>query len=268
MQNRRNFLRSAGALATLSTVGTICASAEGSAPSKSVVNQAFHDGMMEDRADGAKRALEELGLDPTVETTRDFQTGDTEDDAAVTPQLHYGDPKDSDSELILGLSNAQGADNVYMTVAMFLDSPSDSLRQTMYCPDAIGIGFNSNDWAAMGKPSIEATNRHDARYTTDDVAKDALAGTVNLQNHVDRREPGAPPSEKFPSSGITLTGEFRLRDGLPTSLWGSYTHTWAFHPYAGIKTISCGKGGLGIEVSRGASKCWSLAKPSDPRDHV
>lgn len=268
MQSRRNFLRSAGVLATLGTVGMVGASAETSELSKKAVTEAFHDGMMEEGASGARQALEILGLDPIVETTQDFQMGGTENDGEVTTQLHYGDPKGSDSELIVGLSNAPGAGNVYMTVAMFLDAPSDSLRQAMYCPDAIGIGFNTSDWAAMGEPSIEATNRHDARYTTDDVAKDALAGTVNLRNHVDRREPGAPPSEKFPPSGITLTGEFRLRNGLPTSLWGSYTHTWAYHPHAGIKTISGGKGGLGIEVSRGASKCWSLAKPSDPRDYV
>jgi len=139
----------------------------------------------------------------------------------------------------------------------------------MNCPDAIGIGFNTNDWAAVGEPSIEATNRHDARYTTDDVAKDALAGTVKLQNHVDRRELEAPPSERFPPSGITLTGEFRLRDDkVPSTLWGSYTHTWALKPSSTIKSISGGKGGLGVEVAFGASKCWSLAKPSDPRDHV
>jgi hypothetical protein len=267
MQSRRNFLRSAGVLATLGTVGMVGASAEPSELSKKAVNEAFHDGMMEGGASGASQALEALGLDPTVKTTRDFQMGDAGNEGEVTTQLHYGDPEHSDSELVVGLSNAPGADNIYMTVAMFLDSPTDSFRHAMYCPDAIGIGFNKSHWAAMGEPSIEATNQHDARFTTEDVADDALAGTVKLRDQYDGRPP-ALPSERFPPSGITLTGEFRLLDGVPTTLWGSYTHTWAIKQSSTIKTISGGKGGLGVELEFGASKCWSLAKPSDPRDYV
>jgi len=122
-------------------------------------------------------------------------------------------------------------------------------------------------WAAMGEPSVEATNRHDVRFTTEDVDDDALAGTVNLRDQYDGRPP-ALPSERFPPSSITLTGEFRLNDGIPSTLWGSYTHTWAINPSSTIKTISGGKGGLGVELEFGASKCWSLAKPSDPRDYV
>jgi hypothetical protein len=268
MRTRRNFLRSAGALTTLGTAGLVGARTESTTPSIEEVNQAFHDGMMAGGASGARRALEDLDLDPKVDATRDFQMGEKKDAGTVTPQLHYGGPKDSDSELVVGLSNAPGPDNVYMTVAMFLDSPADSVRHAMYCPDAIGIGFNQKHWAAMGEPSIEATNRHDARFTAHDVAKDALAGTVKLRDQYDGRPP-ALPSERFPPSGITLTGEFRLMDGgVPSQLWGSYTHTWALKPSSTIKSISGGKGGLGVEVAFGASKCWSLAKPSDPRDHV
>jgi hypothetical protein len=192
---------------------------------------------------------------------------DSEDDAAVTPQLHYGDPKDSESELVVGLSNAPGPETVYMTVAMFLDSPDDSFRNAHFCPDAIGIGFRKSDWASTGVPEIKATNQHDARFTSEDVAEDALAGTVNLYDDYERRPP-AIPSERFPPSGTTLTGELSLRtDEDPSVLSGTYTHTWSFVPIAEISKITGGKGGLGVEVDNG-SNCWSLAKGSDPEDYV
>jgi hypothetical protein len=225
--------------------------------------------MMEARAEGAKRALEDLGLDATVDTTRDSRMGDTEDDFAVTPQLRYGDPKDSESELVVGLSNAPGPETVYVTVAMFLDAPTDSWRQATDCPDVIGIVFDPDDWANVGVPSLETTGRHSARFRPDTVGTNFLAGAVTLRNHVDRRKPGTPPSERFPPSGVTLTGEFGLRgDDTPSRFRGTYVHTWAPTPFSGIENVSGGPGGLEVTVAGLGSTCWSTDTTADPGGFV
>ena len=275
MVRRRAFLTSVGALVTLGALETVSARNRSSELSTEEVGEAFYEGMLENGVDGARRALESLGLDPAVEATQDFQMTsdeesismgeDTGDDGEVSPQYSYGDPKHSDSELVVGVSNAPGHDDVWVAVGMTLDGCKTTVRNSWWCPDAIGIGYAPSDWAPMGEPAVHAGRQHEARFTTDDVSDDALAGTVNI-NGPDLIDPIT--CDVLPTAGVNLTGRFRLRDGRePSTVWGSYTHTIGA-PTSTIKGISGGYGGLGVDLTLDASTVWSIAHPSDPEDNI
>ncbi len=269
MRGRRKFLLSAGSLATISTIGTVSASKRDTELSTEKVNREFLSGITENGARGAKQALEDLGLDPTVEESKLANRDVSEDDQQVSPQYVYGDPEDTDSSLVVSSSPAIGSDpEVWMSVSMFLEDPKYTLRNSWWCPDAIGVGYNANDWAAVGEPSVRATHDHTAKYTAEDVADDALAGTVELKDHSDKQY-GSGASDRLPDATVGLTGKFKLReDKVPTTLWGSYTHTFSPDPTGSIKNISGGKNGLGVEVSLSAAKAWSKALPTDPKDDL
>lgn len=269
MHRRRAFLAAAGSVLTVGIAPTVGAKSESTEPSIEAITRAFHEGTMKDDFDDARQSLEALGLNPTVETARKAPIADSGDGEAVAPRGHYGDPSSSESELVVGVCNAPRSDTVYVTVGMFLDAPTDSWRHATYCPDVIGIGFDSDDWAGVGVPSLETTDRHSVRFRPDTVGTNFLAGAVTLRNHVDRREPGTPPSERFPPTGVTLTGEFGLReDGTPSRFWGTYVHTWAPTPFSGIKNVSAGPGGLDVTVAGLGSTCWSTDTSADPEEYV
>jgi len=160
---------------------------------------------------------------------------------------------------------------VYVTVAMFLDAPTIGWHHAAYCPDVIGIGYDPDDWAGVGVPSLKTTGRHGARFRPDTVGVGVgvLAGAVTLRNHVDRRKPGTVAMERLPPAGVTLTGEFTLLDdGEPSRFWGSYAHTCSLTPVSGIKRISSESAGLSVEVGGFGSTCWSASKTADPREHL
>lgn len=200
-----------------------------------------------------------LGLDPDV-------TADTlEEDEVLSPDRIYGDPSNSDSELTVAVSdNYYEEDSVYITVMMDLRNDKIILRNSWWCDDAIGVGFNKSDWAAMGEPSVYATTDHEADFTAQNVSDDALAGTVDI-----KRQDSLSGAQILPDATVSLTGEFKLRDGgEPTILWGTYSHTVAPSPSGSIKSISGGYGGLGLTVSLSSEVIWSQANPQDPSNKV
>ncbi|MFW6376393.1 MAG: hypothetical protein ACOC0F_00300 [archaeon] len=223
MQRRRQFLAAAGSAVAFGTGLTTGAEDEVVELSTGVVTEAFHEGWMGRDASEARRALEAIGLNPTVETVTEFQVGDADNGGPAAPRIHYGDPKRTDSELVVGLGNAPGQRTVFVTVAMLLDAPTDSWRYASYCPDVIGIVYDSTDWAAVGVPSLETTDRHGARFRPDTVGTNVLAGAVTVRNHVDGRNPSAPASERLPPSTVTLTGKFTTRtETRPSPIRGAY----------------------------------------------
>lgn len=271
MVNRRTFLSSAGALAAFGGTHIASAQSQRDELTTAEVSQAFQKGIMEDGEAGARQAWEELGLDPAIEVTQDFQVNTDRDQFRpestggnnVRTEAVYEDPKQSDSKLLAGVSKA-GQNEVWMAVAMKLRGCNNTIRNSWWCPDAIGIGYNPSDWAAMGEPTVNATKDHTARFTTEDVSQDALAGTVTIKNH---NWSGGAGCGAIPEAAANLTGRFKLRDGgEPTTLWGSYTHTFSYSPSGTIKSISGGSGGLGVSLTLDSTPAWSIAHPSDPED--
>lgn len=115
----------------------------------------------------------------------------------------------------------------------------------------------------MENPTVSATHDHTARFTASDVDDDALAGTITIENHDDN---GAASSDSLPEASASLTGRFRLRDdGEPTSLWGTYTHTYSPVPGGTIDSVSGGYGGLEVETSFRSAEVWSIADSTDPQ---
>lgn len=277
MRDRRNFLKvSAGSLASLSAIGAASARRRAGGPSTETVGEAFHRGVVEDGADGARDNLRDLGLETNVEASQAFQVnenpqvstvrGHSGSGSDVEGQMVYSDPKNSDSELVVGASpDPDKDDEVWMAAGMSLRDDKATVRNSWWCDDAIGIGYVDSDWAPVGTPSVGATEDHTARFTTEDVADNALAGTVNIVNHTGPQATW----DSLPDAGASLTGKFHLRDGgEPSTLWGSYTHTFAGSPTSAITGISGGRGGISVDVSFGAAKAWSIAHPSDPRDDL
>ncbi|WP_018258014.1 hypothetical protein [Halomicrobium katesii] len=277
MPNRRTFLLTAGSLATVGATGAVTAQRQSQKPTTDVVGEAFHQGLVRNGSEGATRALEGFRLEPSVEATREFQvnedvqadveaeTNDTATEQDVEPEYTYNDPENSDSELVVGVSDA-GGDEVWVAVGMTLEGLNRTIRNSWWCDDAIGIGYINGDWAPVGEPSVGATERHSAKFTSDDVAQDALAGTVDIVNHNDF---GAAAGDSLPSASASLTAKFRLRDdGEPSTIWGSYTHTFAGSPTSSIQGISGGAGGLSVNLSLGAANAWSIAHPTDPADKL
>lgn len=267
MQGRRRFLLSAGAL-TAASIGTVSGSSRNEGLSTEVVNERVLSSVDDNGAEGAKQALEDLGLNPTIKTKslKSARQEETGDEQQVSPEYVYGNPENNGTSIIVAASPATGNDNeVWMSVSMKLEDPKHKMRNSWWCPDAIGIGFTKSDWAPMGTPSVNATADHTAKYTADDVADDALAGTVNIKNHAG----GIGIGEALPGASVNLTGKFRLRDGgEPSTLWGSYTHTYSPTPGGGINSITGGYGGLDVEVNLRSDKVWSIARPTDPEDDL
>ncbi|NGM68466.1 hypothetical protein G6M89_05485 [Natronolimnobius sp. AArcel1] len=92
---------------------------------------------------------------------------------------------------------------------------------------------------------------------------DALAGTVNI-------EANSPAGDGFseedlPEGYVALTGRFRLRDGgEPTTVWGSYTHTYSTTPGGAIEKITGGASGIGVELNTRAQTAWSIGESAAP----
>lgn len=252
MQDRRKFLATtASSLAALGVVGQ--ASADDAKVTKEEINQAAVRGNERNGSTGIKRELMSLGLNP------DVTTDTLGSDNVVSPDRIYGDPSSSDSELTVSVSDNYQDDYVYVSVTMDLKSDKYIIRNSWWCDDAIGIGFNKSDWAAMGEPAVSATTEHDAGFTAQNVSDDALAGTVDIKRQ-DLDFEGAI----LPDATVSLTGEFKLREGgEPTTLWGTYSHTVAPSPSGSIKSISGGYGGLGLTVSLSSAVIWSQANPQD-----
>lgn len=269
MRERRKFLRSVGALASLGAVGTVSANRRKEALSTEAAHQVFHAGVNRNGADGARGALENLGLDPTIESTQDFELGD-EDDQEVTPEWAYDDPEDSDSELLVSVTDHWDYDDeVYVSIAMRLRDCTYTVRNSWWIDDAIGVGFIESDWAPMGEPAVSATQEHTARYTEEDVASDALAGTVNIVDHADWYTGCDTGEDSLPDATVTLSGRFRLRaTGEPSTLWGSYSHTIAAEPYGAIDGITGGYGGISVSTSNLATSAWSIAHPMNPDEEL
>lgn len=274
MQGRRSFLLSAGALAAASTVGTVSASSIDEEITTETITKAFQSASIEGGTEEAERALRDLGLEPLVVTSQDFDlsipeedddlSGASGDDQELDTEMVYGDPSNSGSYLDVAVTlPPDGADDkVVVTSSMKLKNCDNAIRNSWFSPDAVGIGYNDSDWAPVGTPTVMVTNDHDAGFTAEDVDDDALAGTVDLVNHTQ-----APGDSSLPDSIATLTGEFKLRDGGEwTTMWGSYSHTFSISPYGDIVSISGGTGGLGVELNAGASMAWSIAEPIDPTD--
>lgn len=95
-------------------------------------------------------------------------------------------------------------DDIWMALGVTLAGCNRTVRNSWWCPDAIGIGFNPNDWAVIGEPVGHAGKDHSYQFTADDVAEDALAGTVNINNHVDYIDPSV--CRALPRTGASLTG--------------------------------------------------------------
>ena len=268
MQERRSFLLSAGTLTVANTVGTVSGSGRNGGFSSETINKRVLSGVDDNGAEGARQVLEGLGLNPTVKTKRlkSATRGDSGDEQQITPEYVYGKPENNGTSIIVAASPATSSDDeVWMTVSMKLEDPKHKMRNSWWCPDAIGIGFTKSDWAPMGTPTVNATDDHTAKYTAEDVADDALAGTVNIKNHTG----GIAIGEALPDASVTLTGKFRLRDrGEPSTLWGSYTHTYSYIPGGEIDSISGGYGGLSIDLNTRASTVWSIANSADPEDDI
>lgn len=141
MQNRRTFLLSAGAVTAASAVGTVSATRQTDGLTTEVINDAFLSGVAENGSEGAERALEELGLDPVVEETREFEsTGRstavegqpaTTDDRQITIHNTYEDPKSSDSALVVSASPVMGSDpEVFVSVSMTLSGRDQTVRNS------------------------------------------------------------------------------------------------------------------------------------------
>ncbi|MBO4247401.1 hypothetical protein IL252_06135 [Halomicrobium sp. IBSBa] len=265
----------AGSVAALSTVGTVSAARRTHGLSKQKVNKAFHRGIIQDGAAGARANLEDLGIeDPTVKSHNDFsvQTDpetlaeETDDAGRVSPEYKYGDPENTDSKLYVSQHNVDGSDDkVRVSVGMALRDQKLTAGHAFWCDDAIGVGYNNSDWAPVGNPVVRASKDHSARFTSDDVGDDALAGTVNIKDHyeVDGQQ------TSLPSATATLSGVFRLRDGkVPSTLWGSYNHTLSISPSGAISDISGGKGGISVGLNTEARKAWSIADSVDPRNEL
>ncbi|MFC6953018.1 hypothetical protein [Halorubellus litoreus] len=269
MANRRKFISSAGALAALGTTGIAAATKRPDELTAEEVSEAFQDGVVNNGAAGARKNWEELGLNPVVEESQDFEIHDNtglhttagpDEGSEVSPQYKYGDPKNTDSKLISGVSDA-GDGKVWMSVAMKLTDPQRSWGNASWVKDGIGIGYIAKDWAPIGEPVVNATEPHSARFRSEDVSQDARAGTVNIKN------PGG--DDLYPDASANITAKFELRpDKIPTTLWGSYSHTKALSPGSNIKSVTGGAGGIELNLDLGASTAWSIAYPSDPSDFV
>ncbi|WP_238392131.1 hypothetical protein [Halorussus amylolyticus] len=254
---------SAGAAAAaLGTVGSVNAKDKAESLPLEAINNKFHNAVKDDGAAGAKDGFEGFGLNPIVQKSQDFKVNEIpDDDSDVTPQYSYKDPKESNSELITSLSTYDG--DVVLGVSMILRGCATTFRNSWFVDDAIGIGFNDSDWADVGEPAVTASTDHTARFTQSDVASNALAGTVDIVN----QDGGVATCDAIPKATVSLTGQFRLRDGgEPTTLWGSYSHTFGYEPTGTIQSIEGGRGGISLNLKLGASTYWSIADPSDPED--
>lgn len=257
MQQRRQFLATAGSsLAALGVAGQ--ASADEVKLTKEKINQAAVRGNERNGSTGIERELMSLGLDPDV-------TADTlEEDDVLSPDRIYGDPSNSNSELTVSVMDSYQDNTVYTAVTMDLRGAKFIISNSWWCDDVIGVGFNKSDWAPMGEPSVSATTDHEADFTAQNVANDALAGTVNI-----KRQDTLSGDPILPDATVSLTGEFKLRDGgEPTTLWGTYSHTAAPSPSGSIQSISGGYGGLELTVSLSSQVIWSQANPQDPSSKI
>lgn len=269
MPSRRTFLLSTGALATTGIAATGTARRAKQAPSRDEINEAFRRGVASDGADGARANLEDLGLDPQVSETSNFQFHEKEADtkraseSTASAQWTYEDPDGGDSKLVTSLTDLDSwkDGDVVLSVAMHLDGCNAALRNSWWVDDAIGIGYKDQDWAPVGEPSVSVDSPHSAKFTEEDVSDDALAGTIDTyRDYNDAR------CDTLPEATASLTGEFKLRPGgVKSTLWGSYTHTVAASPSGVIEGIEGGRGGISVSLSFSASKAWSIAKPEDPR---
>lgn len=214
----------------------------------------------------------DLGLDPTVKSAA-LSAADLTQSAddpgeqsgtspVVSPDYVYGNPDSSNSRLIVSTVPVYGERNqVRATATMMLNDAKYAFRNSWFCPDAIGFGFINQDWAPVGIPSVSVTNGHNAKFTAQNVAQDALAGTIELKN----RTPASNPEGFLPDAIASLSGKFQLRNGgVASSLCGSYTHTFSPDPSGAIDSISGGYRGLGVSVSLTAATAWSKAMATDP----
>ena len=262
---RRLFLRSAGALAALSTVGNVSANNRDAEPSVEAINRTFQRAVVRDGPEGAEQALEKFGLEGTVEASQDFELAkDEESEDEANTQNKYGDPTETDSTLDVGVFSASDTeDEVYVTAHMILRDSQAITRNAWWADDAIGIGFIHQDWAPVGTPSVTATTDHTAKFTTEDVDDDALAATVDIERQ------GWEYPDNLPDSSVSLSGKFRLRSGgIPSTMWGSYAHTIAWEPDGAIEGISGGTGGIEVQTKAGTSTAWSIAHPVDPEEEL
>lgn len=273
MQGRRSFILSAGTLASLGSIGTVSAASQSQQRSLKTVNETVHTAALENGAEGAEAALEDLGSNATTEQIeiRDDETAeghesnlDDSSDPVITPDYVYGDPDESASALTVSSFPRTGRDNeIFVSMNMVLRSARHAVRNSWWAPDIIGIGFNERDWAPVREPLLNASEDHTARFTADNVDSDALAGTVNIRNH----NRFIVSTSSLPDAIVTLSGQFRLRDNaVPTTLWGSYVHTFAPEPTGSIRGITGGIGGIEVETKTATSVAWSKAQPTNPEN--
>jgi len=272
MRNRRKFLCSAGALAALGTVGKASASNQRKGLSTEAVHQKIHSGAQRDGVEGVKQALDTPRLDSVVQQSEDFELASQNevkevvgDESDVSADYAYEDPEDSDSEISVSVYTDMFTDDeVFVTASMNLRGCSRTFRNAWFIENAIGLIFIDQDWAPMGESRVSASQDHSARFTEENVADEARAATVDIDNH---SSTGGATCGSLPDATVSLTSHFRLRSGgEPTTIWGSYSHTIAPDPWGAIQGIDGGSNGISVSTSYGATTYWSIGDPVDPED--
>lgn len=271
MQGRRSFILSAGTLASFGSIGTTSAATQSEMLSLQTVDETVHTAALENGAEGAKAALESLGPNVAAEQIeiRDDEPSEEHEsnladgtNGTITPEYIYSDPNESASALTVSSFPRTGKDDeIIVSMNMVLRGARHAIRNSWWAPDVIGIGFNERDWAPVREPLLSVSEDHTARFTADNVDSDALAGTVNIRNH----NRFIASTSSLPDAIVTLSGQFKLRDNaVPTTLWGSYVHTFAPEPTGSIRGITGGVGGIEVETKTATSVAWSKARPTNP----
>ncbi len=269
MRSRRKLLVTSAAALSVSATHSV-AGFKSQEPTIKEVQKAVARGIDDSGPKGGKEAMQDLGIDARVQTTQDFQVNEhaleTVEKGAKDGEFHaeyaFEDPRDSDSEFSLITGDAASEEEVYITPHMHLDGCSTTTRNSWWVDDAIGVGFTGEDWAEVGEPSVTIDDPHEARFTSENVEDDATAGTISI-------EADEAVCASLESGDAFLTAKYRLReDKVPSTLWGSYSHTIGGSPYSSIESISGGKGGLGLSLSFSGNTYWSIAKPFDPEEYL
>lgn len=255
MPNRRQFIRCVTATTTLSGISIVGASKpeeQGLSSKDQDLGSKIFQTYVKGGPELVGRRLDRDGIAHTQTTTKVSSSDSGKNDSQIGTNMHY---TESGAEMNVILTERPEYNRILCTANMKMDNVDSAIRNAAYSPDVIGIGFDNNEWTAVGSPSVVATaipddGSNEADFWSGSIDGGGVAAEVYL-------EKGLLPETSY----ISLQSDF-VTDGHPGTLWGSYKHTFAFGPSGSIESIS-GGGPIGVTLDW-SSVVWDEMTPKDP----
>lgn len=256
---RRNILKSIGALAAFGNLGIATANHTRNTGRDNVSETGFQNQLLQayekDGVDGYKDVFERHNRDYNInEGPVPGIVGDAPD---ITPDDRYSE---SNSNVRLLLGEAFEDDQIWVTVSAHLQTRRKRVRTATAVDDVIGATFNSNDWSVVGNiiTSInDPEDVHDIGLYSESLDGGGVAAKVDI-GHTGGVN-ATLPEEAY----VTLQFRLESTGGPHSTILGAYEHTYAPAGYGTISSISGGNV-LEVVLSYSAETAWDTAEDGDP----